>query len=49
MIFINACPFDHVYEDGNEYEIIFNQEGKYENITKIVDIPKDSIIITKIK
>lgn len=49
MIFINACPFDHIYEDGNEYEIIFNQEGKYENVTKIVDIPKDSVIITKIK
>ena len=48
LIFINACDFDHIYEDDNEYDVIFNNDGISEGIKKILSIPKDSVIITKI-
>ena len=36
------------YEDDNEYDVIFNNDGISEWIKKILSIPKDSVIITKI-
>ncbi len=44
-IFINPCIFNHIYVDGNEYEIIFNTNGFTEIVTDGINIDAFSIVV----
>lgn len=44
-IFINPCIFNHIYVDGNEYEIIFNTNGFTEIIADGINIDAFSIVV----
>lgn len=44
-IFINPCIFNHIYVDGNEYEIIFNTNGFTEMVTDGINIDAFSIVV----
>lgn len=44
-IFINPCIFNHIYVDGNEYEIIFNTNGFTKIVTDGINIDAFSIVV----
>ena len=44
-IFINPCIFNHIYVDGNEYEIIFNTNGFTEIVADGINIDAFSIVV----
>lgn len=47
MIIINPCMWDHMYQDGTNYEVIFDQSGKTSYNSDILTIPAYSLIICK--
>lgn len=44
-IFINPCIFNHIYVDGNEYEIIFNTNGFTKIVADGINIDAFSIVV----
>lgn len=46
-IFINACGFEHTYNDENTYQIIFDLNGFTSNKTNEIKIEPFSILVTK--
>ncbi|MBR0462017.1 MAG: hypothetical protein IJJ00_04820 [Erysipelotrichaceae bacterium] len=48
-VFINPCVFDHIYADGNEYEIIFDGNGFNNYVHDGVDIPAFSVVVGYIR
>lgn len=47
MIIINPCMWDHTYQDENEYEVIFDSNGKNCYTSNILSIPSYSILVCK--
>lgn len=47
MIVINPCMWDHTYQDENEYEVIFDSNGKNCYTSNILSIPSYSILVCK--
>lgn len=47
MIIINPCQWDHVYQDGTNYEVIFDANGKTNYNSVVLSIPAYSLIICK--
>ena len=45
-IYINSCVFDHIYDDGLEYEVIFDDSGFVNYKTKTLKIKAFSILVT---
>ena len=45
-IYINSCVFDHIYDDGLEYEVIFDDSGFVSYKTKTLKIKAFSILVT---
>lgn len=46
-IIINPCEWDHTYQDGCKYNVLFDLNGKNEYITDVLSIPAYSLIIAK--
>ena len=46
-IFINPSVNEHVYDDGNQYEVIFDKNGKCEYHMGILKIPACGLLICK--
>ena len=47
MIIINPCKWDHIYQDGNNYDVIFDINGKANYKSDVLSIPAYSLIICK--
>lgn len=47
LIIINPCKYDHIYDDGNVYQVIFDMTGKTNYQNHILSIPAYSLIICK--
>ena len=47
MIIINPCKWDHTYQDGNNYHVIFDINGKADYNSDILSIPAYSLIICR--
>lgn len=46
-VFINPCIFDHVYNDGNEYNVIFDDSGFVNYKCSVVKIKAFSVLIIR--
>lgn len=46
-IYINPCIFDHLYDDGQEYMVIFDESGFVNYKSKVLKIKAFSILICK--
>ena len=47
IIIINPCMWDHAYQDGNRYDVLYDLNGKCEYSSNVLSIPAYSIIIAK--
>ena len=47
MIIINPSMWDYTYQDGNNYEVIFDNNGKNCYTFNVLSIPAYSIIVCK--
>ena len=47
FVIVNPCQWDYLYQDENEYEVIFDINGKNSYISKVLSIPAYSILICK--
>ena len=47
MIIINPCMWDHTYEDGNAYNILFDINGISNKMSDVLKIPAYSMLICK--
>ena len=47
VIVINPTRNDHVYDDGKQYDVIFDKNGKCEYKSGILKIPACSLLICK--
>lgn len=47
MIIINPCKWDHIYNDGKEYEILLDLDGKSGHKSDVLSIPAYSALIAK--
>lgn len=47
MVIINPCMWDHTYNDGNNYNIVFDLNGKTNNNSDSLNIPAYSMLICK--
>lgn len=47
MIIINPCMWDHIYQDGNTYTIIYDLNGKAQENSEVIAIPAYSMVICK--
>lgn len=49
MIIINPCMWDHVYNDGNNYNILFNKNGVCHDASNTIEIPAYSLVVCRKK
>ena len=47
MIIINPCKWDYMYQDGNNYKVIYDLDGKTSYTTTVISIPAYSLVICK--
>lgn len=47
LIVINNCDYNHIYNDGNEYEVLFDVNGRCSYPRNNVDVPACSLVILK--
>ena len=45
-IFINPCVFDHIYDDGKEYNVIFDDSGFVDYKTNVLKIKAFSVLVS---
>ena len=46
-LLINPCVFDHVFEDGNTYDVLFDQNGEAPGVKKAFDVPAHSLVLAR--
>lgn len=46
-VFINPCIFDHLYQDGQEYELLYDGKGAAHSRTRVVSIPHYSVVVAR--
>lgn len=47
MLIINPSIHDHLYQDGNNYDVLFDVNGKGDYRSVLLSVPAHSLIITK--
>ncbi|MGN0779735.1 MAG: alpha-amylase family glycosyl hydrolase [Aristaeellaceae bacterium] len=48
-VFINPCIFDHLYQDTNTYELLYDGRQLVSKETKVVSLPKYSVVVARVK
>lgn len=48
-VFINPCVFDHLYQDDQRYEVIYDGRKLQSQEEKIISIPHYSVVVAKAK
>lgn len=48
-VFINPCIYDHLYQDENSYEIIYDGSRLARKETKVVSLPRYTVLVAKTK
>lgn len=46
-VFINPCIFDHLYQDEQTYEVIYDGRQPASEETKVISIPRYSVVVAK--
>ncbi|MGN1367914.1 MAG: alpha-amylase family glycosyl hydrolase [Aristaeellaceae bacterium] len=46
-VFINPCIFDHLYQDGKRYQVLYDGRRLSKQESKVVEIPHYSVVVVK--
>ncbi|MBQ1509155.1 MAG: hypothetical protein IIZ47_07000, partial [Erysipelotrichaceae bacterium] len=46
-LFINPCVFDHVFEDGNTYDVLFDENGEAPGRKNAFDVPAHTLVLAR--